>query len=546
MQTRWITLRSCVSPITMAKPSNPYPMKRGPLTALHLIVTLLTISPSQKSWAFFPAGSNNFASATVIPPDETVSSNTNLTAFTEEQDEPIHHPQFSMHGGKTAWWAWTATDDGYCTVDTLRSISSTNGISASYLSVYTGNALNNLTRIAGGGSHSSYELTVNGDLSQVSFLAIKGTQYKIAIDVPNSGDVNATRYIAQLQLRLLPLKKTSRLTIFSFDTQADTLGSLKMDMTSKGSLSGRFQLGRKTYPFSGRFDRTGYFQTVIIRKDTPEGLPISLLIDGTGEGYASITWGSQYQSASAFPRRIFFDSNSPNSTTGRYTAYAKHSNGTNPGGMGTYCLKINAKGTVTGAGRASDGTPITFSSVLCETILANRYYIIAYRSLLKGKAAFILAGFIFETGADDRISAGAGLYVRAPSPTSTFYPTGILHGFDFIGSTYRKPATNNRALAFLNPSGDGTFKVTDSGGELTGGDLVEPLNLSPTNKFTFTSPTNKPVLKLNLATGFVTGSITIAPEKKRTLIGVLTRENTTPLIRGYSTGTTTNLSLEVD
>lgn len=497
--------------------------------------------------AAFPAGSNSFAGAPVIPGDETKSSVTNLTAFTAEVDEPIHRPGLAATtAGNTAWWRWTAPADGYCTVDTLLTLGTTDPLQRTTIAVYTGASVGALTRVAAGGSYSYYELTPTGELSQVSFYAIQGTQYRIAVDGQSDSDIDGDSHNVVLRLRQLEARKTGRITVFAYGATLSGMGAASLEMTATGKLSGKFMLAGKSYPFAGYFGADGYFQTTMPSK-VPGGFPITMLIDGTGEGIIQVAAGSETQFATVFPRKVVFSEISPNSTTGQFTGYMKHTSGTNPGGVGSLTMKVDAKGGVKGVAIAPDGTAATFSSALGEFSSPNVYYVIAYNPLLGGKAALALAIQLAETGADDRLTNGGGVYARAENsaPGVTFYPAGIFQNFNVEGGTYRKPVANSRALDFLNPTGEGLMTVINSGGELAG-DVMEELTLDAKNKFIFASAVNKPSLKLNTSTGVVTGSITIPPAKKRTIKAVLTNDNFVPGIYGLVTGTTRNVAVEAE
>lgn len=506
---------------------------------IFFLLGLVGVSSLQAS---FPAGSNTFATAAVIPPGETSGLPTTISAFTSEGGEPIHRTGgVGNSAGKTAWWTWTAPATGYCTMDTQRTLTSDNPVRRTLLAVYTGNAVNALTLVVAGAGYGSPSPL--GDLSQVSFYAIQGTQYRIAVDGASAGDIDGSSYVVMLRLRLLELKKTGRITVFAYDTTVSGVGMATLEMTATGKLSGKLLIGTKTYPFAGYFGPDGRFQAVIPSK-VPGSLPINLFIEGTGDGVLQVTNGSEGQFVSAFPRKVVFNDVNPNSTTGQFTGYMKHSSETDPGGQGFLTMKVAANGGIKAAGCAPDGTAVTFSSALCEYSSASTYYVIGYRPLLGGKSVFVLAGLLKETGADDRLNGGGGLYLRNAVPGATFYPAGFVQGFTVEGGTYRKPAANTRALGFLNPNGLGGLLLANSGGELPG-NVAEGLTLDTKNKFIFASAVNKPTLKVNTSTGLVTGSIIVPAGKKRIIKGVLLNDNFVPVIQGFASGTTRNVAMMV-
>ncbi len=114
-----------------------------------------------------PPANDNFADGTVITGTTASGQGNNATA-TAESGEPLHA---GITGGKSVWWTWTAPASGVVTLTTQGSNFDT------LLGVYTGNAVNSLTRIAAN-DDVSRSVTTSG----VSFKAVAGTTYHIAVD----------------------------------------------------------------------------------------------------------------------------------------------------------------------------------------------------------------------------------------------------------------------------------------------------------------------------------------------------------------------------
>ncbi|MGA2501278.1 MAG: S8 family serine peptidase, partial [Tepidisphaeraceae bacterium] len=108
---------------------------------------------------------NDFASATVIPDGTTSVTGTNVNAD-KEAGEPDHA---GNPGGASVWWRWTAEVTGTVTINTSGSDFDT------LLGVYTGTSVAALTLVA---SNDDWESL----LSQVTFNAVLGTTYQIAVD----------------------------------------------------------------------------------------------------------------------------------------------------------------------------------------------------------------------------------------------------------------------------------------------------------------------------------------------------------------------------
>ncbi|MEG4861660.1 S8 family serine peptidase, partial [Microcoleus sp. K1-B1] len=126
------------------------------------------------------ATNDNFANRTLLSgvPVSTTGSNIGATG---EVDEPTQSGTTN-----SVWWSWTAPSTGTFTIDTKNSNFDT------FLSVFTGSAVNNLTLIGydddGAGS---------GYTSLLSLDATAGTTYQIAVD----GFSSAT---GEIQLNIVP------------------------------------------------------------------------------------------------------------------------------------------------------------------------------------------------------------------------------------------------------------------------------------------------------------------------------------------------------
>jgi hypothetical protein len=114
---------------------------------------------------------NNFANRTSITGTSATVTGTNVGA-TKESGEP--NP-VGNSGGKSAWWTWTAPSSGSVQIDTIGSSFDT------ILGVYTGSSVSSLATMASdddsGGNYTS----------KVTFNAVGGTTYQIAVDGYNYG-----------------------------------------------------------------------------------------------------------------------------------------------------------------------------------------------------------------------------------------------------------------------------------------------------------------------------------------------------------------------
>jgi hypothetical protein len=125
---------------------------------------------------YLPPNNDNFANRSVISGWNTYTTGTNIAA-TGELNEPNH--AYVSGTLNSVWWSWTASRNGYATINTFGSNFDTT------LAVYTGSSVSDLTTI---GSNDDYY----GLNSLVSFNAVAGTTYQIAVDGYSSsvGNIN--------------------------------------------------------------------------------------------------------------------------------------------------------------------------------------------------------------------------------------------------------------------------------------------------------------------------------------------------------------------
>ena len=120
-----------------------------------------------------------------------ITNGSNVDA-TSEMGEPLHA---GINGSKSVWWSWTAPATGLFTV------TATGSSFYKLLGVYTGSHVARLSLVAG--NHDN--IGVN---SSVSFLAIAGTTYQIAVDGYYGGTGAVTLSIAPTpRLRMAPVQR---------------------------------------------------------------------------------------------------------------------------------------------------------------------------------------------------------------------------------------------------------------------------------------------------------------------------------------------------
>ncbi|TDO30007.1 Ig-like domain-containing protein [Kribbella sp. VKM Ac-2527] len=118
---------------------------------------------------------DNFTDATELTGALPITATGTNVEATRETSEPRHA---GTNGGASVWFSWTALATGRISIDTCGSSFDT------VLGVYTGSAVGGLTVVASNDNSC-------GTRSQVTFTAVSGTTYRIAVDGPvrNSGSI---------------------------------------------------------------------------------------------------------------------------------------------------------------------------------------------------------------------------------------------------------------------------------------------------------------------------------------------------------------------
>ena len=146
----------------------------------------------EQTWTFVdPVSRDNFANARLIDGTRGHASFNN-TGYTKESGEPVHSKN-GTSGGTSAWAVWTAPESGDWTFYLSGVITNINEAMDTQLAVYTGTAVNALTRVV---ANDDVNATEGDCSSRVSFSAAKGMTYYIAMD-----SYRGTTYPGTLALR---------------------------------------------------------------------------------------------------------------------------------------------------------------------------------------------------------------------------------------------------------------------------------------------------------------------------------------------------------
>lgn len=486
------------------------------------------------------ATSDSFAGATVIAGSGYDNGTANILNYTVEAGEPNHRGGANLAAQKSAWWRWTATANGFCTVDTME-MGDDQFIRDTVVAVYTGASVNALSLVIKNDDHGLHLNNAASRSSSATFYATQGTTYHIAIDGYQASSVNANNSKVTLNLRQMLATAENRIGAFENSAEPGMFGTVTLSKTAGHSFTAKLLLGGKTYPFAGVFGLDGYFTASFERK-VPVGAtplpPYTLILDGAQNGLFGIISATHGQTGYSFRTVRRYTVAQPNTMKGIYSAAI--------GNSGTLSLTSSTTGAVTGAAVLPDGTKATIGTAMCDSFDSADSDLPFTTALHSNTGYFSAYLRIREAGAVDTLVSDLAAYYRPAKAGAVFYPAGLNLSPTIKGSTYVPPLAGARALGFLDGSmGAGKLSIAMQGTEITPA-ITENLTLGSTNLFKFTTPlVHKPALTLNKANGLVTGSIYDQAGKKRTMTGVLYRDGMTVKLKGQLTGTTFNPVFEV-
>ena len=162
----------------------------------------------EQDLSFIP--NDNFADRIDLGSGTIASAIGSNFGFTSESGEPSQ----SIWGEiNSAWWSWTPAETGWVVIDTESSDFDT------YLSVFTGNAVDSLTLVAQIGDSTS-----GSQISRVGFWAETGTEYQIAVDGSSSQTGNIQLNLEQ-DLSFIPNDNFADRRDLGSSTMANDSGS---------------------------------------------------------------------------------------------------------------------------------------------------------------------------------------------------------------------------------------------------------------------------------------------------------------------------------
>lgn len=490
------------------------------------------------SWG---VGSDSFAGAPNLTSSVGVSETTSLQSYTVEINEPGHQENLAVGAGKSAWWRWTAPENGWVCIHTLltRDFGVSQPLIDSTLAVYTGSSLSSLVRLTANHRHwlIRNSLTYAG-YSSVAFYAQKGTVYRVAVDGRQPHSVSASHHSVVLQLRQLTDRTVERRTIWGVSTEPEKRGQLVLRQSGASAFSAVLTAGRRVFRFRGQFDIEGYYRGVFSLANRASTVPTASLhleVDGVAQAGIKVSVAGEALYSGPFPQVLRFTEAAPNPLAGYFTGVST---------MGTATANVSRNGMVRGTLRLPDGGVTTVSVPLLEAGGADLYYLLAHRLLRSGTGYVQIRTLMREKGIqDDWITEiGGGYFFRAPRAGAVFLPAGMSIPWGVTGGTYTPPTAGNRPFGFLNPGGNG--KMVLSGGDLPT-TVTEILIWAGDNRIAFPGSLNNAQLRFNSRTGLLSGSIRLPGEARRLLRGVVARYDGVTYSGGHATGSTRNSSMVI-
>ncbi len=275
-------------------------------------------------------------------------------------------------------------------------------------------------------------------------------------------------------------------------------GSFSISVTTRGTYTGRVQVGAGRYSISGQLNLQCLATNVIFRKDATM-LTLSLRV-GTNNAELNQIFGSivnaGWTAAMQGNRTVFNAKTNPAiQYAGNYTMQfpGQSGNPSLPAGSGFGTIRVDVTGNARFAGMLADGTKISQSAPIGKDGQWPFYV-----SLYSGNGA-ALSWLTFSNQANSDIT-GALDWIKAPSSSAHYYAGGFTNQVNVVGSTYVAPVPGYNILNLTSG------QVHFSGGNLSA-DFVNQVSLGLNSKVANLSANNLS-MSFSLPTGTYKGTVT--------------------------------------
>ena len=281
------------------------------------------------------------------------------------------------------------------------------------------------------------------------------------------------------------------------EVQQYSSGFFTASTTTRGTYSGRLQIGASRCSFSGQLNLQGQATNVILRPGA-NALTVELQVGTGGQSdqiFGRVTDG--IWAAKLLGNRAVFNAKTyPAPYTGKYTLLipGQDNDPSVPEGDSFGTVRVDASGRARFAGVLADGTKVTQSVPLSR----NGSWPL-YVSLYSGKGS-VVSWLAFTNQANDDLN-GSLSWIKPASVKSGYYPAGFTHECNAFGSVYIPPANATQHILNLTAA-----SVTFCGGNLAP-DFTNSVALGLSSRVTNLS-SNKFTLSFSSSTGTFRGKAT--------------------------------------
>jgi len=298
-----------------------------------------------------------------------------------------------------------------------------------YVSPNTSGTLS-FTPVANASGATTITVIVNDNQSQNNLISCSFT---VTLNPTDSGQSSTT-----VTNQFVPGSGTYNGLFYEDDgVQQASAGSFTLTVSTKGSYSGKIQIGSGKYSFSGKTNSAGFITNTITRKGTTP-LTIVLWTDGSNPSSQQIsgqltdgTWISTLCGDKAM-----FSNTNPAPFAGSYTmVIPQDKDQPLPMGYGFGTLTVSSSGVAKFTGTLADGTSISQSATISGVGLWPLYI-----PLYSGRGSAI--SWISFTNHPSYDLSGTLSWINPSNPNAKFYSTGFTNETCAIGSTFIAPVGN--------------------------------------------------------------------------------------------------------
>jgi hypothetical protein len=304
-----------------------------------------------------------------------------------------------------------------------------------------------------------------------------------------------------------PVKGTYSGLFGTGSPEQNSSGFFTLTLTDRGTYSGSLKSGASSYAITGQFDMGGQASQAVARKGT-SAWGMAMGLDFAAQQLRGWVSNGVFGGwvADLLANRAVFDAHAHPATpyAGKYTLNipgATNGDGTVWLGDGYLTISVDAGGNMTYSGSLADGTSVGPVSVP----ISSEGYVPLYVPLYSGKGS-VWSWLEFDSN-QPATSLGGLLSWIKPAGAGVYLPAGLTNDVVVEGARYTPPTTGGQVIGLTNGV------VIFESGSLRG-PLTNVVTLTADNKVIDLSLTNNLSLKVTLASGAFSGSVTEPGAKK--------------------------------